>query len=294
MSKRKTLIILALLFVIGSFVTFYGTNCFMSDVANMFNDAGIITSIPILMVCCLFVLATIFVIRFYRYPQYKKALINYYTIFAACLSFVGFVTTILGAITIYHSFVLPHPFFGYSIIMLVLHALIIASMALINIKCRKTLPEDSEKKKIKFKYVLYSILLCVLTYLSYNKLGAFFFSFIYMQWSTLYMTFPLYLSLLLPAALLIHVILYFMDAYKGHEIAAIVYVADILILNIALTVAIAVTGANEPQFISAVSPALPLERLMTFPLDTIVRFSSVLILSGYYLFYAIRTKKLSK
>ena len=90
MTKRLTLIILGLLAFFGSIVTFYGTNCFMGDVCNMFHDNGIIASLPILAVCAEFTLATIFVLRYYRYPMYKKALVNLYTIIAIAFSFIGF------------------------------------------------------------------------------------------------------------------------------------------------------------------------------------------------------------
>lgn len=290
MSKRSALIILGLLAFFGALVTFYGTNCFMSDVCNMFHDNGIIASLPILAVCAEFTLATVFVMRFYRYPMYKKAMINLYTIIAVCFSLIGFVTAILAGILVYGSFILPYPFFGYLILMLIYHFAVVAYCLFINITNRKK-EDDPEKRTLKFKYVLYSILLPVLIYMAYNKLGAVLFMVTYAHFRTLYMTFILYLALLVPFAMLCHIVMYFMDVYKGKELKGVIVAGVIFVLNIVLSVAVMITGSHNPQFISAVSPALPLERLMTFPLDTIVRFVFMLLLSGYYLFYAIRSMK---
>lgn len=290
MSKRTTLIILGLLAFFGGIVTFYGTNCFMSDVCNMFHDNGIIASIPILAVCGEFTLATIFVMRMYRYPMYKKAMINLYTIIAISFSLIGFVTAIIAVIKVYGSFILPYPFFGYLVIMLIYHFAVVAYCLLINITNRKK-EADPEKRKLKFKYILYSILLPVLIYMAYNKLGAVLFMVTYVHARTFYMTFVLYLALLVPFAMLCHIIMYFMDVYKGKEFNGIIVSGLIFVLNIVLSIVVMITGTHNPQFISAVSPALPLERLMTFPLDTIVRFIFMFLLSGYYLFYAIRSYK---
>lgn len=293
MSKKFTVITSIIIAVIGSIITFYATNLVLSDVSNMFYmtvTKDVISSLPALFMAINFTLATLFVIRMYRYPKIKKALINLYTILLAVFSLFGLIFSILTGTMIYHNYVAPYPFFGYSIIHTVLFVVLIVGAIYINIFVRKNMEDDKERRPRKVKYVIYTTFLSLLIFFAYNRFGSFLCAFIYAHFRTLYFTFPFYLSLLLPIGLLLHVFLYFFDVYKGHENRGIVVPAVIFGLNIILFACIAIIGSNNTQFISAISPALPIERLLTKPIDIILQFILLFLLSGFYLFYGIKTK----
>lgn len=297
MKKKTAVILLALLAVTGSIVTFYATNLLFSDLSNMFygvHDAYIIASIPLFTIALDFTAAFIFVMRYYRYPEYKKAMIRLYTIYLMAFSFIGLVFSVLTGVYIYHSFTVSYPIFCYPLMMLLVSAVLFAAGLVIRLLCQKKMPEDPAKRHYKVKYILYSIMLSLLTYYAFDKFGALIFAPAYAQVRTLYLTFPFYLSMLLPMALLIHIIVYFMDGYVGREKAAIRIVIALFFLNLIAGIAVFLIGANNTTFISAVSPALAMERLAAFPINTVFQFVVMTVMTIYYLIYALITLKKAK
>ena len=296
MRKRNAVFLLIAIALVGSFINFYATNLLFSDLSNMFygvHDIYIISSIPLFIIAVDFVVAFIFVMRFARYPEYKRATVNLYTIYLAILSVVGIVFSILTGTIIYHSFLAPYPFFCYGLIMLIVNIVLLALAIIENIKNRKQ-PKDEKRRHFKVKYILYSILLVFLTYFAFSKFGALLYSPVYILGRTLHLTFPFYVSLLFPMMLLAHIVLYFLDWYVGREKTEIIHVLIIFALNLIFGIAVFIIGYRHPEFISAVSPALALERLATFPVNTIFQFAAMLILSAYYLIYAVITYRKSK
>lgn len=297
--KRKTeIILLVITILLGSIITFFATNLLMSDLSNMFygvHDAYIVASIPMFIIALDFVVAFLFIIRFYRYPQYKKAMVKLYTLFLIINSAIGFVFAILtGTSLAYGSLFTRYIFPGYGFIMLLVHLALCVLGVLLRVHYTKTLPEDTEKRKMKVRYIVYTALLGCMTYYAFNKFGAFLYSPIYVYWRTLNMTFTFYLSMLMPMSLIIHVIVYFNDGYKGKEKAGIVVTSCILGLSILLCGSVLILGSTYPQFISAVSPALPLERLATMPINSIFMLCIMILFGTYYLIYAIRSYKRAK
>lgn len=292
MTKKHEILSLVLVILFGSIITFYSSNMLMSDLSNMFygvHDAYIIASFPLFFISIDFVIGLIFIIRFCRYPQYRKALVNLYTLLLLIVSIIGFIFSILTGTLIYHSFTTRYPFIGYTTITLLIHIMLAFLALYIRKNYLKKLPEDTEKKKLKVKYCLYSALLGFMIYFAFTKFGAFLYAPFYIHWRTFNLTFTFYLSLLMPIALVIHVILYFMDAYKGREKLAIFVVGSILCLSIILCSSVLIIGATQTQFISAVSPALPLERLATKPINSIFMLVALVIFGMYYLLYAIKS-----
>ena len=296
--KRNTFIItLVILAIIGSIVTFYTSNLLLSDVSNNFygfHDVNFISSLPGFFFALDFILASIFVIRYYRYPDYKKKTINLYTIILAVFSLLGFVFSILTGAIIYRSFITPYPFFGYTIISLIVHLLLIVSSICVNMFVRKKLPQDTAQRKYKFSYIIYSIVFPIALFFAYNRFGAFLLAPFYVQFRTLYMTFVFYLSLLLPISLMIHVVLYYLDFYKKREGVSIIVVVALMVFNLILGIETLVLGANNTQFISAVSPALAIERLITLPVDTVAQFAFMFVITLYFLFYALKSYRRSR
>ena len=74
MSKKTAAIVLIVLVLVGSVVTFYGLNLLFSDVANMLMSkitVDVISSLPGFIFTLDFILASIYVIRYVRTPKYK-------------------------------------------------------------------------------------------------------------------------------------------------------------------------------------------------------------------------------
>lgn len=291
MKKSTAAVLLIVLAVIGSFVTFYTSNLFLSDVSNMFygvHDVNFISSIPGGIFSIELILAAIYVLRRFRMPEFKKRLALFYTTVLAVLSVIGEAASILTGVMIYKSFTAPYPFPGYTILGIIVNALFFVAAIVINVKVRKTVPDDTDRKKMKVFYIIYSIFLGGLTFFAFNRFGALLWSVTYIQTSTLYLTWPFYIWLLVPMAMLVHVVLYFFDFYKDYPKSEIVNIILIMAVNLVFGLLVFRSGSAHPEFISAVSPALAIERLITLPIDTIFQFAFAFIFGGYYLFITIR------
>ena len=192
---------------------------------------------------------------------------------------------------VYDSILAPYPFPGYLIIALIFQILVIIAGIIIRIKVRKNMEDDPKKRKLRFGYIGYTILLCGLIFFSFNRFGALLWSPVYIHRETFYMTLPFYLSLLLPMALLVHTIFYIFGFDKKHPQFGIIYAIIILVCNIILAGAVAIIGTHNTLFISVISPALAIERLATLPIDTILHHAVVLFYGIYELRYSIQKSK---
>ncbi len=295
MTKKQTLITLIITLVLGSFITFYSGNMLSSDLSNMFygvHDIYVVSSLPLLFVCVEFITLVFFLIRYFRYPMYKKALFKLYSTLGIVFSGLGAFTTILASL-VYGNFFISYPFYGYFIIMMVYHLALIAFCIYSKIKLIKNVSDDLEKKHIKFKYVLYTVILAILLFLALYRFGSVLWMPVYVHVRTLYLTWTFYVWALIPMAVLMHVVFHFFDVYKSYN-AQIIYNLITLVVLIVCSTIVLITGYNNTMFISAISPALPLERLATKPIDVIYVTIIVFIINIYYLFYSIIKEKKTK
>ena len=149
------------------------------------------------------------------------------------------------------------------------------------------MPEDEEKFQVKPLHVLHTFGLYLLIALAFNRFGAFLLMPVYVQWSTLYMTFVYFLFLLVPMALLVIKVLKILEIGKSYFIPVIAVAA----CNIVLFAITAIIGINDSAFISAVSAAAPLERLGSMPMEILIHFVTYLGVSAYYIVVEIKAKK---
>ena len=170
--------------------------------------------------------------------------------------------------------------------MMIIHVLVIVGAALTLFKVVLKMPDDAEKYKVTVKHVFHTIGLFLLIALAFNRFGAFLLMPVYVQWSTLYMTFVYYLFLLIPMALLALKVLGILGN-KNLLIPTIVVAA----LNVVLFGITAAIGINDSAFVSAVSAAAPLERLGSMPMEILIHFVSYLGVSIYYVIREIKNKK---
>ena len=287
MSKKFVMISLALIAIFGSLLTFYASNLFFSDVANFGSGSPtLFVTFPALLLGAMFVAAALFIVRFYQRPNSRKVLSRNYLFIAIALACFAVIFAVLGGIINYRGNFLSYPFPGYLIIMIVLNVLIIAGAAITLFKVVLKMPDDTEKYKVKPLHVLHTLGLFLLISLAFNRFGAFLLMPVYVQWSSLYMTFVYYLFLLIPMALLVIKVLGILD-YKPLFIPTVV-VAALAVILFAVT---AIIGVNDSAFISAVSAAAPLERLGSMPMEILIHFVTYLGVSIYYIIKELKAKK---
>ena len=291
MDKKKAIIVLIFLALAGSALTFYGLNLLFSDMANMFMASitvDIVSSLPGFIFSLDFILMTIYVIRLIRRPQYRKRMTLTYLIILGVFSLLGVITSILSGVLVYGSLVAAYPFKGYMIICLVIHSLLLFFSVGAYYNAYKAMPEDEKRRKMSVHYVLYTVVLSIFICFAYYRLGAVLLSPMFIHWRTLYLTWPFYLSMLIPTAILVHTLLYVFGIYQEHPRGGIIHAGVCLGMSVALCLTVILLGMNNTQFISAVSPVLPLERLASLPIDTIVFTLLTIGFSVYELIYSIR------
>ena len=287
--NKKFLISLIIVAVIGSLMTFYASNMFFGDVSNFgagFSKTTLFVSLTGMLFGAMFITASLFLVRFYLRPNSRKILCRNYLFIAMALAAFGVIFAVLGGVINYRGNFVKYPFPGYLIIMIVLHVLVIVGAALTLFKVVLKMPEDTEQYKVSVKHVFHTLGLVLLIALAFNRFGAFLLMPVYVQWSSLYMTFVYYLFLLIPMALLCLKVLGLFGK-KNLLIPTIVVAA----LNVVLFAVTAIIGVNDSAFISAVSAAAPLERLGSMPMEILIHFVAYLGVSIFYIIKEIKNKK---
>ena len=120
MSKKLTFVVLTIISVIGSLLTFYASNLFFGDVSNFGSGSPtIFATFPAMLLGAMLIAAPLYIVRLYKRPENKKALSKLYLIIAAALAFLGIVFAVLGGVVNYRGNFVKYPFPGYLIIMIV-------------------------------------------------------------------------------------------------------------------------------------------------------------------------------
>lgn len=294
MSKKNTIIAWVLLALLGSFITFYTTNLVLFDVANNtygFQDLGIISSLAGFTVSMDFVLATIFVIRLLKNQNNKRQFVKTYSVILAAFSLVGIICSILTGTVFYSSLLAPYPFPAYGLICLIFHCLMLIASLLVRFFFYKKLPEDTESKKLTFKQVLKSIGYGLLIYFAYDRFGALMWMPVYVELSTLYMTWLLYVYLTVPMMVMVYVSLFYFDIKTDNSKGKIAFAIVIIALNLFIGIPTILVGWTNTRFVSSVSPAVGLERLASMPVVCLLHFIVVTTFCIIRLVHAIRYKR---
>ncbi len=297
MSKKFYFFILLFLSIIGSVVVFYSSNLVLSDVGNAYGglrDVSFISSLPAVLFAFEFVAVIVFVVRSYAFPQYFKKTVELYAVLFIVFSALGVVFSIISGAVIYGSFTDPYPFPGYVIAGIAVHFLLMSLGITARVLAALKMKDDECSRKMTVRHVLYTAAQCLLIFLTFNRFGAFLFAFEYVHLGTLYMTFPFYLYLLLPLAMLVMLLLGLFGVFRRHPKAGLAFSSIVCGLNILLFTAVAVIGSHNTAFISVISPALPLERLANMPVEVILQCVILLGTSAYALVRTILVYKESK
>lgn len=296
MTKKKTITYLLLTCFIGSLLTYYTANFIFADVGNYtygYNGYNYVATIPGVLIALYFIPLTMLIIRTYIRPQYRKRTILLYICILIFFSIIGIISSISAGILAYGSFVKHYPIPYYVIVCLVIHLFVLIFCTYKYISVKKNMKEDSERKKMSFGYVLYSVILPLVIFFAYDRFGALLFGVVYIQTRTLYMTWPVYLWLTAPLLLLLYIVLKGFNVFKSIN-DQIYYLCLYLIFTLTLGTVTYVTGTHNTLFISAISPAFGLDRLATYPYDFILHFIQTVSFGLYFLIRDIYIKITNK
>lgn len=298
-TKRSTILILAILVIIGAITSFYGTNLVMSSISQkaLPLPTFLITffpSITFLLVGIDAVLFIFFFLRLYLHPTHEQRMLLVYGITLGSLSVLGIILNTLSGVMVYGDFLAPHPFAGFHIIMYIYHILMLAlAFLMIFLFRKKVLNDDIIIHKTTVGYVFQTILWSLIYFIALNRLGGFLLSPAYIQWSTLSLTYPVYVALLLPTIILANDLIYIFNGYKKAPAAGIVVSSFVIFFSAFCFGQIIVRGQSDPLFIQLVSPVNPIGRLLTFPYDTILQLVVAAGLGIFTLADSIKFKRAS-
>ncbi|MCR5490787.1 MAG: hypothetical protein K6F32_01490 [Bacilli bacterium] len=271
--KRSHLIIsLIAITVVGSLFMLLASNMLFFDILNASAgglSSSIFVSLPAISVAMFFVVALFYLLRTYKRPDCKKRITRAYSITLFALALLGIIGDILAGANFYHTFVGSHPFPGFLIIFLILNVLLLAGSVFAFLKARK-MPEDEGKTKIGFGYIMKTVGWFLFICLLLNRLGTFLGSPSFIYWRNFYLTFPFYLFLLVPAFLGVLECCHILGLLPEEKIVLLAFVG--LGIDVALTVYTIAMGVSDTVFVSSLSQAMPLERMLSKPIELPIHF----------------------
>ena len=290
MSKKFSLIALAIVAVLGSLVTIYACNLFFTDVPYFgpnIMDTAIFASFSALLFGAYFVMGALYICRAHLRPKTIKRLSSTYLKITIVLSALGFIFALLAGLVNYGTLLSKYPFPGFVIVAMVLHLLVLAASIFAMIKFVKPLPEDEEKFKVTAKHVFFTLGWFLFVALAFNRFGAFLTMPIYVELRNFYQTIFFYLFLLVPMAILVK------KAFDVFELKfnRFIYVIVLFAVNLVLFLIVVIIGLNDTTFVSSLSPAMPLERLAAKPVEIIIHFASQFGILLAWLIREIKAKK---
>ena len=291
MSKKFSLIALAIIAVLGSLMAFAASNLFFTDVPYFgphIMDTAIFLSFTAILFGAYFVIGAMYIVRSYLKPNIRKKMSKTYLKTTMVLAGLGFVFAILAAVINYNgNFLASAPFPGFIILMMVMHLLVLGGSIFALLKPVKALPEDTEEFKVGAKHVFFTMGWFLFTALAFNRFGAFLTMPIYVELRNFYQTVFFYLFLLVPMAILVKKVF---DVFEL-KLNRFIYVIILFAINLVLFIVVAIIGLNDTTFVSSLSPAMPLERLAAKPVEIIIHFASQFGILLAWLIREIKAKK---
>ena len=282
---------LAVLTVLGALFTVLASNMFFADIINMaagFANATIFVTLPALAISMTLTIAVLWIIRTYRHPDCFRRISKLYLIIVLALNGLGVVGCILSGAVVYGTFVGSQPFPGYLIIFLLLNLALIASGVFGLLRLKK-FPEDTNRIKINFLYVLKTIGWFLFIVMVFNRLGTLLGAPAYIYLRNLGKTFPFYVLLLAPLGLGVVIVLNIFGLLNKKQL--LIATGAVLGCMFVLWIYSAIMGINDSGFVSSLSQAMPLERMAAKPLEMLIQLLSYLGVGAAILVPALKGKK---
>ena len=296
-TKKRIIFALVILAVIGSIITFHATNLVLASVLNKdcpFNEfiVGFFPSLTFLCVALDFILFMFLFYRLYLHPTHEQRLYFVYGITLASFSGFALIMNTLSGLITYESFLVTHPFVGFHIFMYVWHILMLAlGLVMIFYFRKKVINDDILIHRTNVKYVFQTIFLALIAFITLNRLGAFILIPTFIQWSSLPLTYPAYVALILPTIIIVIDAVYVFGGFKKSPKAGIVLCSFVLFFSIFCCIQICYRGMSNQLFIQLISPINPIGRLLTFPIDAILQMLVAAGLAIYTLVNSIKFKR---
>ena len=291
MSKKFSLIALAIIAVLGSLVTVYACNLFFTDVPYFGPDimnTAIFASFTALIFGAYFPMGAMYIVRSYLKPNIRKRMSKTYLKTTIVLAALGFVFAILAGVINYGgNFASKYPFPGFIIIAMVLHFLVLGGAIALLVISQTRMPADTEEFKVGVKHVFFTMGWFLFTALAFNRFGAFLAMPMYVELRNSHLTFLFYLFLLVPMAILVKKVF---DVFEL-KLNRFIYVIVVFAINLVLFVVVAIIGMKDTTFVSSLSPVMPLERLAAKPVEILIHFVSQFGILLAWLIREIKAKK---
>lgn len=293
-------IAIVLYLLLGSFFVFFASNAFFCNVVNYVNKLNypyVFATLPLFTLAIEVVAFLIFLVRFLRLDViYRSHHIRTYCIHFFVYSCVGLLFSLIAMI-VYKDPLFSNPFPGVLLVFLLIHLAIIIFVSICFFYSKKHPRNDSEERFIYGgKYCFYSALLGVFTFFAMNRFGAFIQSFFYMEYRHFWLTILFYLSLCAPLLMLVALINPMLGItskehyFKQENIVWFTFLG----VNLATALYVIIVGINEPLLISLVSASMPLERLITFPIDAILLYGVNILLPIGRIIYIYKNRKVEE
>ena len=274
MNKKYFIICLILDAIIGSLFTVLAVNMFLGDIINIqagFEHATLFATLPAISMSLSFVLLTLYLVRTYQHLDCFKRISRLYAIILIALNVLGLIGCVLSAAITYKTLASANPFTGYLIVFMLLNILLIAG-GVVGLIFLKKVKDDEGKIKINFLYVLKTIGWVFFILLTFDRFGTFLGMPSYIYLRNLYMTFPFYLWLLVPLFLGTIKVLSVLEILNKKNFLLLVIIG--LGVNVVLFGYTAIMGSMNTTFVASLSPALPIERMISKPIEVIIHFLS--------------------
>lgn len=292
LSKRNLVITLIVITVVGSLLTALSSNMFFDDIFNI--GAGMLrttmfATFPAVFLTMDFVVAIFYLLRLHKRPKEFKGLTRLYLILTASFGALGAIFAILAGAVTYHNFLSAQPFKGYILIFMILN-LLVAIASGVGLYFLRKVKDDEEKTKVTFKHVAKTLGWFMFICLVFNRFGMFLGSPMYIYWRNFQKTFPFYLTLLVPLYFGAIKVLMDLEILKNKKTNMILSICG-LACHVVLFVALAILEVTDTGVISAISPAMPLDRMASLPIEFIIQFVSLAAVGVILLVKVIKTKQ---
>ena len=290
-SKKYYLIILPIVAILGSLFTAFASNLLFGDIINIqagFLHATFFTTLPAIALAVSFVIITLYFIRIYKHPDCFKSLTRLYLILLIAFNAIGVLGCILAGAITYHTMFGNSPFPGYLIIFMIFNLLLIAE-GVVGLVFLKKIRKDEGKIKINFLYVLKTIGWVLFILLVYNRFGTFLAAPTYIYWLNFYMTFPFYIWLLTGIYLGVIEVLYILGIVQKKHL--LIFGIAGAVVNVILFTYAAIMGINDTTFIASLSQTMPVERMLSKPIEMPIHLLSYLGVSAVLIVQSLKKEK---
>lgn len=176
-------------------------------------------------------------------------------------SLVGIITSIMSGVMIYHSFFKSYPIPAYCFTMILINVIFIAAAVYFYILANKRMKDDAEKRKFSVKHVFKTIGYSLGLFFVLERFGAALYFPFYIEWRTIYLSWPFFFTLLAPMAMIIQSFLYVYPKYNEKPLTGLIFAIINLGVAFASHLAVILVGYRDARLLSAISPAMAIDRL---------------------------------